>query len=556
MPKKNVLIVMLSDRFEGLTGPDRWQQWRSVIELCRHPHFYVHRVMLVYSQPREAMAHLLRSDIVTVNPYVDIELQIMNVRDKNSLSDGFLRLLNIVDNYSFDYENEEYFIRFAAGTAYAGIASGMLMITSGYINASLITLDPPIVGEPKEGIVRIFKPDIGEWLQMAQNIRREKLQTVSFLKAGIETKNPHYNALLMKIEHVTLNTTAPMLLTGPTGSGKTFLAKRIYLLKKKNGLLSGDFVAVNCSTLIGDTALSALFGHVKGAFTGAHANREGYLRAANGGILFLDEVGDLPPDCQARLLTALEQKQFYPMGSDVMVGSNFQLICGTNKALAGEVAAGHFREDLFGRINVWHFNLPALRDRPEDIEPNLTYEAERLAGLLGRKISFTSEARQVFLSFATSPEALWRGNFRDLAGSLERMGTLAVAGIVTPNLVEQEISLLNSQWQALGTATESTPASQGSQLNSQIPKRFPVPMQTTFSFLQALLPPERWAEMDYIEKIQLQIVVEACRQSPTRSQAGKILYGASRAQKKRVNDTDRLNKFLQKYKLTWDQVKE
>src|SRR5206468_12438916 len=149
------------------------------------------------------------------------------------------------------------------------------------------------------------------------------------------------------------------------GAGKSLLAKRIYELKKNRRAVEGAFVEVNCATVRGDAAMSALFGHVKGAFTGAQKDRPGLLRAADTGVLFLDEVGELGLDEQAMILRAIEEKKFLPVGADRESSSDFQLIAGTNKELGAAVAAGAFRDDLFARLNLWTFSLPALRDRPD-----------------------------------------------------------------------------------------------------------------------------------------------------------------------------------------------
>src|SRR4029450_8433591 len=166
---------------------------------------------------------------------------------------------------------------------------------------------------------------------------------------------------------VTVRSSAPILLLGPTGAGKSLLARRIYELKKTRRLVEGPFVEVNCATVRGDAAMSALFGHVKGAFTGAVRDRPGPLLSANGGLLFLDEVGELGLDEQAMLLRALEERRFVPLGSDREVTSDFQLIAGTNRDLADAVRAGRFRDDLLARINLWTFELPALSHRRVDI---------------------------------------------------------------------------------------------------------------------------------------------------------------------------------------------
>jgi transcriptional regulatory protein RtcR len=124
--------------------------------------------------------------------------------------------------------------------------------------------------------------------------------------------------------------------------------------------------------------MSTLFGHVKGAFTGALRDRAGVLRVADKGVLFLDEIGELGIDEQAMLLRALEEKTFLPLGSDREARSDFQLIAGTNQDLLAAVRQGRFREDLLARINLWTFTLPGLRSRPEDIEPNLQFRSNVL----------------------------------------------------------------------------------------------------------------------------------------------------------------------------------
>src|SRR5439155_17983172 len=142
-----------------------------------------------------------------------------------------------------------------------------------------------------------------------------------------------------------------ILITGPTGAGKSQLARRIYELKHARRQISGELVAVNCATLRGDAAMSALFGHVKGAFTGALSERAGFLRKAHRGVLFLDEIGELGADEQAMLLRAVEEKEFFPLGADRALSSEFLLIAGTNHDLAARVRGGKFREDLLARIN-------------------------------------------------------------------------------------------------------------------------------------------------------------------------------------------------------------
>ena len=361
---------------------------------------------------------------------------------------------------------------------------------------------------------------------IASRFAEERQQTLDFLKSGIATRNPHFNRMIEQIEKVAIKSRAPILLNGPTGAGKSFLARRIFELKQARHQFSGAFVEMNCATLRGDTAMSTLFGHVKGAFTGARESREGLLRSANGGMLFLDEIGELGADEQAMLLKAIEEKTFYPFGSDRQVSSDFQLIAGTVRDLRQLVAEGKFREDLYARINLWTFTLPGLLQRQEDIEPNLDYEVERHASLTGDSVRFNTEARRAWLAFATSPQATWRGNFRELSASVTRMATFATSGRITLDVVEDEINRLRYNWQ------ESRP-----------------------SALTALLGAEA-ENIDLFDRLQLEHVIALCRQAKSLSAAGRLLFDVSRQGKASVNDADRLRKYLARFGLTWEALQD
>jgi transcriptional regulatory protein RtcR len=314
---------------------------------------------------------------------------------------------------------------------------------------------------------------------------------------------------------------------GPTGAGKSQLARRIYELKRSRHRLTGAFVEVNCATLRGDAAMSALFGHVKGAFTGALKDRLGLLRSADGGLLFLDEVGELGLDEQALLLRALESKRFPPFGGDQDVSSDFQLIAGTNRDLHSRVREGLFREDLLARLNLWTFRLPGLRDRSEDLEPNLDYELEQYVRRHGTRVTLSTEARDRFLTFAQSSEARWSANFRDLNAAVTRMATLAEGGRITGKVVDEESARLRAGWAGLGTESDGGSA--------------PDPV----------LGPERWAAIDPFDRVQLAEVIRVCRQSKSQSEAGRRLFSVSRLARKHANDADRLSKYLARFGLSW-----
>ena len=354
---------------------------------------------------------------------------------------------------------------------------------------------------------------------------------MAFLKSGIATRNAKFNAMIEEIERVAIKSRAPMLLMGPTGAGKSCLARRVYELKKSRHQIDGKFIDLNCATLHGDGAASTLFGHIKGSFTGAGVDRPGLLRSAHKGLLFLDEIGELGLDEQAMLLKAIEEKRFFPVGADTEVQSDFQLIAGTNRDLGKEVAAGRFREDLYARINLWTYELPGLVQRPEDIEPNLEYLLAQYGAETGERVRFNKEARERFMRFATLPSSAWNGNFRDLSAAVTRLATLSEAGRITDGVVDEEIKRLQRMWQHHG----------GRSAHPEVD-------------LAAIMGEQAAAQLDLFDALQLQGVIKVCRQSNSLSDAGRTLYAVSRAVKAKPNDADRLKKFLARFDLEWHRV--
>nr|WP_315379798.1 sigma 54-interacting transcriptional regulator [uncultured Sphingomonas sp.] len=265
-----------------------------------------------------------------------------------------------------------------------------------------------------------------------------------------------------------------------------------------------------------------------GAQFKAFADRPGLLRAADKGMLFLDEIGELGVDEQAMILRAIEDKRFLPVGSDKEVASDFQLIAGTNRDLGRAVAAGTFRDDLYARLNLWTFQLPGLAERREDIEPNLAYELDRHAEREGARVSFNKEARQRYLAYATGPDARWPGSFRDLAASVTRMATLSPKGRIDGACVDAEIARLTRLWS--GQRDEEG------------------------DVLTGLLSPEALAEIDAFDRVQLASVVQTCRSSRSLSEAGRALFAASRSRRSSANDADRLRKYLARFGLEWSAV--
>jgi transcriptional regulatory protein RtcR len=450
----------------------------------------------------------------------------MNIRDPWDFEQVYAALHDFARGYRFDTEAEDYLIHITTGTHVAQICM-YLLTEAHYFPARLLQLSPPRpLSSGLPGSYSIIDLDVSKYDQIATRHRVERAEGASFLKSGIETRNSAFNRMIEEIERVVIRSKAPLLLTGPTGAGKSQLARRIFELKKARHQVPGNFVEVNCATLRGDAAMSTLFGHVKGAFTGAVTERAGLLRSANQGVLFLDEIGELGPDEQAMMLRALEEKRFFPVGADREAESDFQLIAGTNRDLGRAVREGRFREDLLARLNLWTFRLPGLKDRKEDIEPNLEFELRRHADEDGRAITFNKEARQRYLAFATSGEAAWNANFRDLGASVSRMATLAPAGRINEEIVAQEIERLRAQWRSPEEADQG-------------------------SILQDFLDAETLAKIDPFDRAQLAAVLDTCRRSVSLSAAGRALFAHSRQAKASSNDADRLRKYLARFGLEW-----
>jgi transcriptional regulatory protein RtcR len=531
MAKKNVVIGFMGTQLDSGMGAGRWEKWRPTVSLVQHEDTLIDRLELIHTTKHASLARTLAQDIAKVSPETVVNLVPMDVTDPWDFGEMYAALYDWSRGYRFDTAREQYWAHITTGTHVAQICM-FLMVESRFIPGVLLQTAPPKKqshGSP--GSYTLIDLDLSRYDVLAQRFSQAQAEALEFLKSGIATRNARFNALIEEIERVAVRSHAPILLTGPTGAGKSHLARRMYELKKSRHRVQGSFVEVNCATLRGDGAASTLFGHKKGAFTGAATERAGLLRTAHQGVLFLDEIGELGLDEQAMLLKAVEEKRFLPMGSDGEVSSDFQLIAGTNRDLRVDVAQGRFREDLFARINLWAYTLPGLAQRPEDIEPNVDHLLARASTESGRAVRFNAEAKALYLRFAKSRSALWSGNFRDLMASVTRMATLADGGRISSSLVEAEVQRLQWLWQPAPRAQASdTP-------------------------LDALLPQASVSRLDLFDRMQLEAVVRVCRESATLSEAGRRLFNESRTQRTVVNDADRLRKYLLKFGVAWESIK-
>ncbi len=536
--KKRVAFSILGTTLDVGKWDKRWSRWRPNVALCQQQSLFIDRVELLHDNHSETLAKRIIGDIGTVSPATEVNRNIVNYTNAWDFSEVYTKLRDFARDYPFDPDAEDYLVNITTGTHVAQIC-WFLLTEARIIPARLLQLSPPRYKDADPdaeidvaGTHSIIDLDLSRYDEIAKRFASEREDAATFLKSGIVTRNQAFNRMIDQIERVVIRSTAPVLLTGPTGAGKSQLARRIYDLKKAQHKVTGPFVEVNCATLRGDQAMSTLFGHAKGAFTGAVGERAGLLKSADKGVLFLDEIGDLGLDEQAMCLRAIEDKRFLPVGSDKEASAEFQLITGTNRDLGDDVQAGRFREDLYARLNLWTFQLPALRERPEDIEPNVDFELKRYLEREGQNVTFNKEARQYYLDFATGPQGYWHANFRDLSASITRMATLAPQGRITADEVKEEIARLSRLWRS---------------------KAGEDPDHET---IEMVMGKDGANKLDLFDKVQLSAVLKACGESQSASAAGRVLFAQSRQEKKSANDADRLIKYLAKFGLSFDEVRE
>jgi len=233
--------------------------------------------------------------------------------------------------------------------------------------------------------------------------------------------SPPLLALLRQVEQVA-PTDSTVLIAGETGTGKELIARAIHA---RSGRQERALVKVNCSAISAGLVESELFGHVKGAFTGAIERRIGRFELADGGTIFLDEVGELPPETQVKLLRVLQEREFEPVGSSRTQPVNVRVIAATNRNLEEAVASGRFRSDLFFRLHVFPLRVPPLRERREDIRLLVTFFLGQFAGKLGKRVASVADETMEHLTAYD-----WPGNIRELQNVVERAVILSAGSVL------------------------------------------------------------------------------------------------------------------------------
>ncbi|WP_350344530.1 sigma-54 dependent transcriptional regulator [Proteinivorax tanatarense] len=244
-------------------------------------------------------------------------------------------------------------------------------------------------------------------------------------------KSPQLQKLLTTIKKVA-PTVATVLITGESGTGKEVLANAIHYNSARQDM---PFIKVNCGAIPENLIESELFGHEKGAFTGATTRKKGKFELAHGGTIFLDEIGELPKNLQVKLLRVIQQQEIERVGGEETIEIDTRIIAATNKNLAEQMSKGLFREDLYYRLNVVPIYLPPLRKRKEDIPLLIGHFLEKMSNELGRgKLEIDEQALQLLLNYR------WKGNIRELQNLIERIVIMSDSNLITVKDIPQDLT--------------------------------------------------------------------------------------------------------------------
>jgi two-component system response regulator PilR (NtrC family) len=269
----------------------------------------------------------------------------------------------------------------------------------------------------------------------ARRLREENL----LLKRALNTRYEFSNILgrsdamqqVFATVRTVAGTTSTVLITGESGTGKELVARAVHFNSLRREC---PFVAVNCGAVPETLLESELFGHVRGAFTGAHANKKGLLEAAEGGTIFLDEIGEMAPSMQVKLLRVLQDRRFRRLGGTDEMEADVRVIAATNQDLTKMVEEGRFREDLYYRLNVLSIALPPLRDRREDIPLLAEHFLQQFVSQMGKRVrTISAEAMQLL------QEHTWRGNVRELQNAIERAVALEQTEAILPETLPDAV---------------------------------------------------------------------------------------------------------------------
>jgi sigma-54 specific flagellar transcriptional regulator A len=346
------------------------------------------------------------------------------------------------------------------------------------------------------------------------------------------------------------NSNATVMITGESGTGKELLARSLHEQSDRAG---GDFVPINCSAIPKELLESELFGHRKGSFTGAVADRIGRFELAHGGTIFLDEIGDMSLDMQVKLLRVLQERVIDPVGSTRQIPIDVRVIAATHRDLEAEIQAGRFREDLYYRLNVLPVVTPPLRERPEDIAELLRFYAEHYKLPKGPAVRFSPDFLEALVNYP------WPGNVRELCNLMDRFSTLYPGQIldlraIPANLlpkglvpIQAEMMLRNGpvvQIQEMTPPPEVLAEMNGAQASDAWMSDQPEPQDNEIESIIMLaqgmphLPPEGLSLKDRLAEIERNIIEQALERSQ-----GNVSRTAKLLNLQRTTLIEKINKY-------------
>jgi len=342
------------------------------------------------------------------------------------------------------------------------------------ITAAPFRPDPGVVCDPRVAFIVVLRPS-GD----------DQITTPNAPVPGLIGRSPAMERIFRLIENLE-HSEATVLLTGESGTGKEMVARAVHARSPRR---EGPFIGVNCGALPGELLESELFGHVRGAFTGAVRDRVGRFEVAAGGTLFLDEVGDLPLHLQVKLLRVLQERTFERVGESTPRKADARIIAATHVDLKQAVQQGRFRDDLFYRLRVVPIEIPPLRERRGDVEPLATHLLARVSARQGRALRFSPDALRVLL------DCPWPGNVRELENALEYAVAVCKGQTVLPDDLPTEVVLASRQPASAPKAERLKaldPSPAPAEKPDDAPERYRLPPRSADTELLRALERNRW----------------------------------------------------------------